>query len=63
MNKKNVASRCEDVTYENINLRPAGPPIPQRAGAMYRMSRWPAPKKNDPLSPSGWAPKETFAVE
>ena len=35
-----LASRCDDVTYENIALRPAGPAIPQRAGSVYRFNRW-----------------------
>ena len=39
-------SRCDDVTYENIALRPAGPAIPQRAGSVYRFSRWVEQRRN-----------------
>lgn len=39
MDRKVLCSACDDVTYENIALRPAGPAIPQRAGSVYRFSR------------------------
>eukprot|EP00435_Cladocopium_sp_Y103_P054056 s348_g17.t1 len=39
MDRKVLCSACDDVTYESIALRPAGPAIPQRAGTVYRFSR------------------------